>query len=242
MPVLAERRGSAPATVAALRGQDMGTVEKPIGTSIGAHGLTRTLPAGLCPQWGQSPGSFAAEVAALTHGPVAIDAAAIGATIVHHIGQGQSIAEAAERAQREWPARAPRAGELPLAPALAAARANPSQIAELARLAPDARAMSALAGAVYVASSMPHREQVRDALLLAASASDGGHVAAVVGAFLGAAHGPDALPVDWVSRMELVWVADTLAGDLIRELVDSPSGSDYGNATDPHWVHRYPGW
>jgi hypothetical protein len=52
----------------------------------------------------------------------------------------------------------------------------------------------------------------------------------------------DALPVDWVSRLELAWVADTLARDMISEFTDSPSGSEYSEAPDPHWWDRYPGW
>jgi diguanylate cyclase (GGDEF)-like protein len=45
-----------------------------------------------------------------------------------------------------------------------------------------------------------------------------------------------------VSRLELAWVADVLAQDLIAEFVDSPSGSDYEPAADPTWWNRYPGW
>jgi hypothetical protein len=39
VPALAARRGSAPATVAALQGQTMGTVDKPVGVSVGALAL-----------------------------------------------------------------------------------------------------------------------------------------------------------------------------------------------------------
>src|SRR5687768_4716092 len=46
--------------------QTMCTVEKQVGTSAGAHGLTRVLPAGLIEWWGAKPGGFAAEVAAIT--------------------------------------------------------------------------------------------------------------------------------------------------------------------------------
>ncbi|MGW0434926.1 hypothetical protein ACWDV4_20600 [Micromonospora sp. NPDC003197] len=132
--------------------------------------------------------------------------------------------------------------ERSLAPALAAARSTPGQPAELARLAPDAKAISALAGGVYVAASFPSRETIRDALRFAASAAAGGHVATVAGAMLGTALGPDSLPVDWLSRVELVWVADTLARDLLRQEAESPSGADCNPGTDPHWWSRYPGW
>ncbi|NUP38643.1 MAG: hypothetical protein HOY76_16895 [Streptomyces sp.] len=55
-------------------------------------------------------------------------------------------------------------------------------------------------------------------------------------------HGVEALPVDLISRHELAWVLDTLARDLLMELEDSPSGSEYVPGWDPHWWHRYPGW
>jgi hypothetical protein len=51
VPALRIVRGSAPATVAALRGQAMGTLDKPVGTSLGAHALIRSLPIGLAAGW-----------------------------------------------------------------------------------------------------------------------------------------------------------------------------------------------
>jgi ADP-ribosylglycohydrolase len=242
VPALTVRRGSAPATVAALQAGTMGTSEKPVGTSVGAHGLTRSLPAGLCLGWGPAPGSFGAEIAALTHGPEAIDAATLGSAIISGLGQGRGVDDAVRHALRHCAQPAAASAGQAVTGALAAAASAPAQAAELARLAPDARAVSALAGAVYVAASLPHRERVRDALPLAASAGDGGHVATVTGALLGAAYGVDALPVDWLARLELVWVADTLARDLVAELADGPSGTGYTPATDPHWWDRYPGW
>ncbi|MFD3621079.1 hypothetical protein ACFWWT_38835 [Streptomyces sp. NPDC058676] len=112
----------------------------------------------------------------------------------------------------------------------------------LAKLAPDATALSALLGGLYVAGSFPGRDQVGAALRFAAMAPDGDSVACVAGALLGAAHGVEALPVDLISRHELAWVLDTLARDLIAQLTDSPSGSEYTPGWDDHWWDRYPGW
>jgi ADP-ribosylglycohydrolase len=239
---LAARRGSAPATVAALQGCVMGTVEEPVGVSVGAHAITRSLPAGLCDWWGSPPGPFAADVAATTHAREAMDVAAIGATVVANLGKGQGIERAVQEAQRECAAHSPGAGSLPLGAALAAGQSDAGNPVELTRLAPDARAISALTGAVYVAASFPHRRQLRQALQFAASTPAGRHVTPVTGAFLGTAHGVDALPVDLVSRLELAWVADTLARDLIRQFVDGPGGTGYTSPSDPHWWDRYPGW
>jgi hypothetical protein len=224
VPALAARRGSAPATVAALRGHRMGTSENPAGGSTGAHALTRSLPVGLLALWGTEPGGFAAEVAATTHGGDAVTAAAIGAAVVAALAEGRSLAEAAEQA--------PSAAD--------AAQSAPRQKSVLGGLAPDTRAMSALAGGVYVALSFPEPERLGEALAFATAG--GAHVAAVTGALLGTAHGVDALPVDRVSRLELAWVADVLARDLASEFVDHPSGGAYAPASDPGWWHRYPGW
>lgn len=243
VPALAERRGSAPATVAALQSSIMGTVEKPTATSVGAHGLTRSLPAGLCDWWGSPPGPFAADVAALAHAGEAQDAAAIAATIVAYCGMGKGFEDAVARAERECSNLPSRPARLPhIAEALAAARATPADETVLARLAPKATALSALAGAVYVAASHPDREQIREALLFAASTAFGRHVAPAVGAFLGALHGANALPQGLLSRLELAWVADVLARDLVTEFVDGPAGNGYDRPLDPHWWERYPGW
>ncbi|GAA1651180.1 ADP-ribosylglycohydrolase family protein [Catellatospora bangladeshensis] len=236
VPVLAQRRGSAPATVAALQGKKSGTIEEPVGSSIGAHAVVRSLPAALLPDEVDRAGQLAAEIAALTHCGEAVDAAAVGTMMIHQVSRGRGIADAAALAERQWPAAAGKSL------ALAAAQAPAAQPAVLSQLASDARATSALAGGVYAAMSFPEPERVRDALLFAASAGDGGHAAAVAGTLLGAMHGPNALPVDWLSRLELAWAADTLAQDFVRQITENPSGNLYGEADDPHWSDRYPGW
>ncbi|MEU4775448.1 ADP-ribosylglycohydrolase family protein [Micromonospora sp. NPDC023644] len=233
VPALAERRGSAPATAAALQRRKIGTIDDPNGTSTGAHALTRTLPVALYP-------CEPAEMAALTHAGDAVAAAGLAGAVIRLLAGGHGLVEALESVARDagdWS----EASERSLVPALAAARSGPAALPELARLAPDAKAVSALAGGVYTTACFPGRETVHEALLFAASAGDGGHAATVAGALLGTAHGPDALPVDWLSRLELAWTADTLARDLVTELQDSPSGGEYFPPTDPWWRARYPG-
>jgi ADP-ribosylglycohydrolase len=242
VPALAARRGSAPATVTALQNGTMGQIDKPAGSSTGAHGLTRALPAGLTGGWNLNPARFAAEIAAISHTGEALHAAALGATIVANLVKGQDVEEAVQESRLESMSFLRQPADSPVAAAVDAARSQPQLATKLAQLTPDARAAAALAGGVYVALCFPGRDQIRDALLFAASSSNGNHVAAVAGALLGTAHGADALPVDWVSRLELAWVADVLARDLIAEFVDKPSGTEYSPGDDPHWWDRYPGW
>ncbi|MFI9804974.1 ADP-ribosylglycohydrolase family protein [Streptomyces sp. NPDC052301] len=276
VPALAERRGSAPATVAAL--SRVGDPHESTATpSRGSHALTRTLPvafAGL-------PGvRQAGEFAGLTHGDrAARSVAVLGTLLVHHClttpppehvpgaagPADRAVREAVEAAVAAVPDVVRRTMEEsgPTTPGggsadgIAAAAAEeqrwlregyryaveqPAQPALLARLAPDATAPSALLGGLYAAVSFPGRQQITAALEFAAGAPDGPAVACVTGALLGAVHGAEALPADRVSRHELAWILDTLARDMLAQIDDSPSGSEYVQGWDPYWWDRYPGW
>jgi ADP-ribosylglycohydrolase len=242
IPALQVRRGSAPATVAALRGHRMGTPDAPAGASLGAHALTRSLPAGLAFDWLSDPVGLVQQIAATTHAVDAAQYAALGATILARLTDGHRIDEAIDSAQRQCADHVPATTGQMVRAALTAARSTPADVETLRRLASDARASSALAAGLYTAVCFPDPTQVRDALMFAATAQDGGHAATVAGAFLGAAHGVDALPVDLLSRLELAWVADVLAHDLVSQFIDGPSGSEYAPAADRTWWNRYPGW
>ena len=261
VPALRLRRGSAPATVHALARERPGTRQEPATASTGAHALTRTWPVGLLPV--ADVATLAADLAALTHTGEAVAAAAVGAGIIRALSAGGAGAMAAGDADEALAG----AVDAALRPAVAlpvvrrvrkavdAAAADPASETVLCRLAPDLTAVSALAGAVYVAMSMPGSRQVADALTLAARAPGACDVAASVGAILGAVHGVSALPVQLVSRLELVWVTDVLARDLVQQLSSTldgrgaSAGTEPGAAAagaeprpEPDWLDRYPGW
>ncbi|MBN0048650.1 ADP-ribosylglycohydrolase family protein [Streptomyces actuosus] len=256
VPALAERRGSAPATVTALSRVEEGE-ERMAGASRGCHALTRGLPIAVT---GPQGIALSGAVAALTHGDgAAQSAAAHAALLAHHcltatgdagppgpsLHSGTSVREALHAGVTALPsAGLPLTGDEHgrIAAALRNALDDPADVRRLARLAPDATAPAALLGGVYAAASCPDRAGIRAALEFAAQAPDGASVACVAGALLGAVHGVEALPVDLAGRHELAWVVDTLARDLVLELDDSPSGSEYVRAWDPHWWDRYPGW
>ncbi|MFB7115282.1 ADP-ribosylglycohydrolase family protein [Streptomyces sp. NPDC056291] len=250
VPVLAQRRGSAPATVAALSKTEQSPVEKPT-ASRGCHALTRTLPVAVAVA-GHNSGYWVREaraMAALTHGDPAAQSATAHATVLlsHCLTSGErpEVRRALADGIRALPDVDPdlTAKELEqLTTALQRAEKDPADAEHLAHLAPDATARSALLGGLYVAACFPERDQVGAALRFAAGAPDGDSVACVTGALLGAAHGAEALPVDLVSRHELAWVLDTLARDLVAQIVDRPSGGEYLGGWDPHWWGRYPGW
>ncbi|MFJ4185117.1 ADP-ribosylglycohydrolase family protein [Kitasatospora sp. NPDC089509] len=254
VPALRERRGSAPATVAALTGLTQGTPTKPVTGSRGAHALTRGLALGVLHHLSGPTGCAAAvrETAALTHGaPEAQEAAVAAAGLVAHcLAEDDPFRTwTASRVGEEHPIDAlvrPPAMPHPAGPDpvldLLKAPGAVADHGQLAWIAPDATASSALLGALLVVSRFPGRDTVDAALRFAAGAPDGSSVAATAGALLGAAHGVDALPVELLSRLELGWVLDTLARDLLQQYVDSPGGGEYLPARDPHWWERYPGW
>ncbi|WP_225826033.1 ADP-ribosylglycohydrolase family protein [Streptomyces naphthomycinicus] len=256
VPALAERRGNAPATVAALS-----RIEDPhseISTpSRGCHALTRTLPAAVAgPEWARQAGEFAG----ITHGDPAARSAAVQAVVLlqHCLtapapavpaGSGASgdtlVRGALEAGITGLPAGRPWSPDEEherLRAVYRQAVDRPGDPVLLARLAPDATAPSALLGGLYTAGSFPGRDRFTAALAFAAGAPDGASVACVTGALLGAVHGAEALPADLVSRHELGWVLDALAHDLLAQIEDPPSGSEYVPGWDPYWWDRYPGW
>ncbi|WNI16351.1 ADP-ribosylglycohydrolase family protein [Actinacidiphila sp. ITFR-21] len=250
VPALAERRGSAPATVTALSRIGEGP-ERMATPSRGWHALARTLPVAIA---GMNGVAQAGEIAALTHGDAAARSATTRAAfLVHYLLTHPAVPNRpAPQAIRAALGRLPSAG-LQLADeghdshdsllaALQQALDQPGDARRLARLAPDATAPAALLGALYVTASFPARADVGAALGFAASAPYPDSVACVTGALLGAAHGVEALPVDLSSRHELAWVLDTLARDLLTEAATSPSGTAYTAAWDPTWLPRYPAW
>lgn len=263
---LGERRGSAPATVAALSMVEQGTLEKPTTTSRGCHALTRTLPvAALAMDSGLNHWAEEARaIAALTHGDRAAQSATVHAVVLAYHCLTSGLRQLSQGPTSGEPARdvAPVRGALEaaiaalpdfdrgstddererLASAVRYGAEQPGDSATLARLAPDASAPSALLGGLYVAASFPQRTEFGAALRFAAKAPDADSVACVAGALLGAAHGVEALPVELVSRHELAWVLDTLARDLVIQVFDSPSGGAYVDGWDPSWWDRYPGW
>jgi ADP-ribosylglycohydrolase len=134
--------------------------------------------------------------------------------------------------------------------AIHSAQTAPGRVATLAALAPDSSGMSALAAGVYSALSFPDQDTTLAALTFAAKAPDGDSAAAMCGAFLGASHGYEALPTNYVSRLELGWVLDRLACDMALQLSENQAGpgwktdvfhDDDLRPLDVWWEVKYPG-
>jgi ADP-ribosylglycohydrolase len=263
---LGERRGSAPATVEALRAGRAGTPTAPTTSSAGGHALVRTLPVGVLGLFGPFADArerlhgLGAEVGALTHGHQdGYGPAADGAVVVAALlDEGVRSATSRRPSQSHVPDADPRAAINHAVDILTGANVPPHRRERLGASgsahdgdrdrtgtgtapAPDRTAQSCLDEAVRALCAFPRPDQAAQALERAGTAPDGQVTAAVAGALLGSLHGMDALPVSLVSRLELAWVADTLARDFVRELTEGPSGGEYVSASDPHWWSWYPG-
>jgi len=248
VPLLGVARARPPAIVTALRAQEAGTLDAPVGSSTAADAVTVTLPVGM-PFHTDDPGDLAraadgaaglaAQVAALAYRDQAVTAAAIAAAAVVTLHHEQSI-DAALRAAAAHAEPYRRGTPIPLDTALDEARAHPFNSDTLRQLSPDASAGSALAGAVFAAASA-RRDAIADAVRFAAAATPAGCAAPITGALLGAAYGPDALPAQLLTRLELAPVGDALARDLVRQLTECPAGTEFPAPTDEHeWERRYP--
>lgn len=225
VPALAERRGRAPAIVSALTAGHGSQVVRAPATSRGHHALTRLLPAASAPFLDDE---HVRELATAAHGSAtAIEAAAVGIAAVRAALTASSMREVFEQIGRS--------------PLLDGVLDADMPLADLGR---SHSARSALRGGVAIAVRCTDGSPaaVHSALRSARDARVPAAVGPVAGALLGALHGVEALPVDLVSRLELGWVVDTLARDLVSQDLDHPGGSGYTAAPDPHWWARYPGW
>lgn len=241
VPTIGRRRGTAPSTVASLATNLQPGA--PAGRSGSSHAVTRALPLAAIPM-GDLP-RLAREVAALTHGDLdAQDAAAATAVMAHHLLTAPLItpgvpSEAVDLAVLATTRPAVRAA---IEKARDQARPGDGHPDLMQALVPDDSAVAALAGAVYAVLSWPLRGNVNTGLKLAMQVRQPHGVAALTGGLLGALHGAEAFEPWLVADLELGWVMDTLARDMVAEMVEHPAGGGYGPAPDPYWWHRYPGW
>ena len=255
-PAMAQVRGASPTTERALVGGRCVV-------SAGCQAMLRVLPVAalsLLQHKGPSGGrleapdaqalaeEWARNVASLTHDDGdRQNTSALAVRILSgclRSDRGVELAAVVQNVLDEAPYRA----RADAAAAVEAARKGPRLMQTLKRLAPDRTSFSALRGGLYVALSFPAEDVVTDAIEFAASASDGDSVAAVAGAILGARHGYEALPQQWLGRLELGWVMDRLARDLAAEVTEHQGGEGWKDAAvsgsfvvDPWWDAKYPG-
>lgn len=215
-------------------GGPVGTFGNRLNNSKGCGAVMRCAPFAI---WSEDVGevfTLASAAGAITHShPSGYLSGGALAVIVHRLVRGEPLDRAVATAQAElstWDGHEEQSAILDKALALArAGRPTPETIA--AELGGGWVGEEALAIGLLAACT---GADPRDALLIAANHSgDTDSTAAICGNILGAAHGPDALPTDWLDQVELREVVERLCADALLEFGPTPPESD-------GWRERYP--
>lgn len=252
-PVLYARRAPGEACLSGLSQPKMGTLEHPANPgSKGCGTVMRSAPFGLLRRDPEDSWSLAIECAVLTHGhPSGYLAAGAFAWIVARLLAGEPVGDAA-RSALDRAAQEPEGAEVAdaLRHALAAAAKITPRVpgagTDATLLAREVEALGAgwvaeeaLGIAVFCAVAAAGDPAA--ALLAAVNHSgDSDSTGSICGNLVGAAHGMDALPADWLAELEGAAVVQEMADDLVREVTGSAEVADpWGEATS-NWVTRYP--
>jgi ADP-ribosylglycohydrolase len=212
-----------------LRGEVMGTMERPINSSKGCGGLMRVTPVGLF--FDDPPTAFdmGCRIAAITHGhPSGYLAAGACAALVRMLLDGKTLNESlnlvvdflkSKRRHEEC--------VCALEKALAAAQDGKPSPETVERLGAGWVAEEALAIAVYCVLAC--NSDFRKGVLLAVNHSgDSDSTGAIAGSLLGSMMGVEAIPLEWLEGLEIREAIEQVAVDLsIRYRGDADWGSKY---------------
>nr|WP_112262774.1 ADP-ribosylglycohydrolase family protein [Lentzea terrae] len=213
---LYESRSPGLTCLRALAADTMSTPTDPHNESSGCNGVTRTAPAGFAPSAAIAY-DLGCRFAALTHGGTGgwVSGGAL-ALLVHLLAvKGRPLREAIDQViGRVLRDDTYTATVLTRAVVLAEEHDGSSSV-RVDRLGSGWTGPEALAIAVYTVLTHPKPVQFVDAMRAAANHSGGSDAtAALTGNILGALHGTEALPRDWLSGLELVDVLDAMGRDL----------------------------
>jgi ADP-ribosylglycohydrolase len=222
--------------LSALRGEEMGEMQRPLNNSKGCGGVMRVAPVGMVAEDEEKAFSLGCEAAAITHGhPSGYYSAGCFAAIVYHLTEGRSLPEAIELSLRilERPENDEHeecAEAVHRAVALwRLSSPNPSPEA-IERLGGGWVGEEALAISLYCA--LASQDDFARGLLLAVNHSgDSDSTGAITGNLLGQMLGVGAIPEKWLAELELRAEIEAMAGNLFRQFEDTDA-----------WLSRYPGW
>lgn len=187
----------------------------------GCGSVMRAYPFGLA-GWNTPDAAehWAVEHSYLTHGdPIALASCAAMAIAMARIVNGASVADALAEMPAVAARHDPKTG-LMIEQALADAAAGTPPTVTLQRLEGWAAHEAIAAGAYVVAR---HPVDITAALLEAANTpGDSDSIATIAGALLGAAHGLDAIPADWVADLERSAELTALANEAAETFATNP--------------------
>ena len=214
LPAMHSRRGPGTTCLSALSSGRIGSLAEPINDRKGCGGLMRVGPVGLAwePEQAFEQGC---EFAAITHGhPSGYLAAGFYAAVISGVARSHSIETSIETARRILLVHAANAEVLAAVDAAMAAAARGPSASRLESLGQGWVAEEALAITLYCALST---KGFRDAVLLAVNhGGDSDSTGALTGGLVGTLLGREAIPAEWISRLELGREIADLAFDLFR--------------------------
>lgn len=230
------RRAPGNTCLAALKSGRHGTIDEPLNDSKGCGAVMRMAPAGVFAVLGSDAFRVGCEYGALTHGhPSGYLAAGAFAFMIGHILGGRPLEQALDQAAgllQDY------AGHEEVTAALLCARsaAESGEISaeRVESLGAGWVAEEALSIGVYCALVAP---DIRTGLRLAVNHSgDSDSTGSIAGNLLGALHGPDAIPPDWLTPLEGRRTIEQLVSDLDTHLLHQQP-----DIVESDW-ERYPGW
>jgi ADP-ribosylglycohydrolase len=233
---LHSRRAPGNTCVSALRGAQMGTMERPLNNSKGCGGVMRVAPIGLVAEDEHRAFDLGCQAAAITHGhPSGYYSAGCFATIIHYLTVGHPAVEAIELTLQLLERRENK-GHEECAEAIRHAVALCREVdvtpspEVIERMGGGWVGEEALAISVYCALQAPD-DFARGVLLAVNHSGDSDSTGAITGNLLGLMQGVDAIPPKWLADLELRSEIEAVALDLHKQFEDIAA-----------WWDRYPGW
>jgi len=216
--------------IASLRGETIGSPERPVNASKGCGGLMRIAPVGLFVADPRDAFELGCRIAAITHGhPSGFLAAGVLASLIASLASGLALEPSLDGALallRERPSHGECAGALQKAFRAFAEREPVPETVE--SLGAGWVAEEALAIGVYAALAA-RGEFERGVLLAVNHGGDSDSTGAVAGNILGTIVGKEGIPARYLESLELGGAIEEVARDLTLRYRDGAA-----------WAARYP--
>jgi len=233
---LHSRRAPGNTCLSALRGEEMGEMQRPLNNSKGCGGVMRVAPVGLVAEDEERAFSLGCEAAAITHGhPSGYYSAGCFAAIIWRLAEGRSLPEAIELMLRQLEKSENEdheecASAIRQAVTLWRDHDLPPSPEVIERLGGGWVGEEALAISLYCA--LAAQDDFAHGVLLSVNHSgDSDSTGAITGNILGLMLGVEAIPSKWLAELELRKEIEAMAGDLYKRFEDTDA-----------WRQRYPGW
>jgi ADP-ribosylglycohydrolase len=202
--------------ISALESGKMGTIDRPINDSKGCGGVMRTAPVGLAFDTDQSF-HLGAEFAAITHGhPSGYLPAGFLAEIISHICGGKTLREAIDTSKKtlvEYEGHEETLKSIDLALRLAGGSA--SVIEAIEQIGEGWVGEEALGIALFC--SLRFSDNFKDGVIAAVNHSgDSDSTGSITGAILGTLLGVEAIPEQWIKKLENSSLISEIAEDLCK--------------------------